>query len=130
MKKERKARLILYPRAAHVEKFHDILIKQKGVEGYHRKEMIQGSLDWVQTEIFEYNPFPGVFERAAAILFAYTINHAFLDGNKRTALMTSSFFFFLNGYNLNIPEDSPEFTVSIVEQAAKAETRLRKRSGG
>lgn len=80
--------------------------------------MIQGSLQWAETSVFDYDPYPGIFQRAAAILYAYSIDHAFLDGNKRTALMTSSFFFFLNGYTLNIPDDSPEFTVKIVERSA------------
>ncbi len=84
--------------------------------------MVQGSLDYAQTMVFGHDPFPGIFKRAAAILYAYTIDHAFLDGNKRTALMTTSFFFFINGYLFSIPDDSPEFTVSIVEAAAKEPT--------
>jgi death-on-curing family protein len=87
--------------------------------------MIQGSLDWAQTRVFEYDPYPGIFKRAATILYAYTIDHAFLDGNKRTALMTTSFFFFINGYTLNIPDDSPEFAVNIVERAAKEGTNVQ-----
>jgi len=72
--------------------------------------MVQGSLDYAQTMVFGHDPFPGIFKRAAAILYAYTIDHAFLDGNKRTALMTTSFFFFINGYLFSIPDDSPEFS--------------------
>jgi death-on-curing protein len=115
-------RPILYPPISYVEDFHNTLIKQRGEPGYHRKEMVQGSLDWAQTIVFGHDPFKGIFKRAAAILYAYTIDHAFLDGNKRTALMTTSFFFFINGYTFSIPDDSPEFTVSIVESAAKEGT--------
>lgn len=117
--KKIRERKILYPPASYVDEFHDILIKQKGEPGYHRKDMVQGSMDWAQTRVFEYDPFPGIFKRSAAILYAYTLDHAFLDGNKRTALMTTSFFLFINGYTLNIPDDAPEFAVSIVENAAK-----------
>jgi death-on-curing protein len=118
-------RPILYPPTSYVDEFHNILIKQRGTSGYHRREMVQGSLDWAQTRVFDYDPFPGIFKRAAAILYAYVMDHAFLDGNKRTALMTASFFFFINGYTLNIPDNSPEFTVSIVQMAARQGTLVQ-----
>jgi len=44
------------------------------------------------------------------MMYAYTTFHAFSDGNKRTALMSTSFFFHLNHYYLVITDDAPEFT--------------------
>ena len=32
------------------------------------------------------------------MMYAYVAFHQFSDGNKRTALMVTSFFFFLNGF--------------------------------
>lgn len=117
--KKTREKKILFPPASYVDEFHNILIQQKGDPGYFRKDMVQGSLDWAQLRIFGQDSYQGIFKRSAAILYAYTLNHAFLDGNKRTALMTTSFFLFINGYTLNIPDDAPELAVSIVENASK-----------
>ena len=46
------------------------------------------------------------FERAAAYLFYIARNHPFLDGNKRTALMSSLAFLGLNGQRLQAESDS------------------------
>jgi hypothetical protein len=61
-------RPILYPPVFYVDEFHNILIKQGGDPDYHKKEMVQGSLDWAQTRVFDYDPYPGIVNRAAAIL--------------------------------------------------------------
>src|SRR5207245_5852034 len=46
----------------------------------------------------------------AAMMYAYTTFHAYSDGNKRTALTSTAFFFFLNRYYMVITDDAPEFT--------------------
>jgi len=42
-----------------------------------------------------------VFEMAAAYLFHFARNHPFVDGNKRTALMSALVFLGLNGQRLD-----------------------------
>jgi len=46
-----------------------------------------------------------VFEQAAAYAFHICQNHAFLDGNKRTALAAALVFLDLNGIEINDPEE-------------------------
>ena len=46
-----------------------------------------------------------IFEMAAAYLFHIANNHPFVDGNKRTALMTGLVFLGLNGYELRADAD-------------------------
>ena len=41
---------------------------------------------------------PTVEELAAAYLFGIAKNHAFVDGNKRTAIVAAGAFLILNGY--------------------------------
>jgi len=41
---------------------------------------------------------PAVHELAAAYVFALARNRAFVDGNKRTAIVTAILFLHLNGY--------------------------------
>ncbi len=86
---------ILYPSSTHIEDFHSTLIKQRGETGYVSTGMVEGCLEWAKTEVFNFTPFPGLLKRAAAIMYAYITFHPFADGNKRTGLMTTSFFFFI-----------------------------------
>jgi death-on-curing protein len=116
---------VLYPSPAHVETFHDILIQQSGSSGHVWKDMVQGCLEWARREVYNYVPFPGVLNQASAILYAYITFHPFVDGNKRTALMTTSFFLFINGYRFNIADDSPEFTMGVAERSADSRNSPR-----
>jgi death on curing protein len=44
-----------------------------------------------------------VFQMAAALHISLVLNHPFVDGNKRTALMASVTFLGLNGYSIRRP---------------------------
>ena len=50
----------------------------------------------------------GIFAMAAAYLFHIARNHAFMDGNKRTALMCAYTFLKLNGYRITAGEAALE----------------------
>jgi len=56
-----------------------------------------------------------VFEMAAAYLFYLARNHPFVDGNKRTALMSALVFLGLNGQRL---EAEPETLYGLVDGMA------------
>jgi death-on-curing protein len=45
-------------------------------------------------------PYPDLFSKAAYLLESLIGNHAFLDGNKRTAITSSGLFLHINGYRL------------------------------
>ena len=51
--------------------------------------------------------------RASAIFYSFVSFHPFADGNKRTSLVATSFFLFMNGYQFDIPDDAPEFAKSV-----------------
>lgn len=44
--------------------------------------------------------YPDLFSKAAALLESLIGNHAFVDGNKRTAITAAGLFLRLNGYRL------------------------------
>lgn len=58
-----------------------------------------------------------IFHMAAAYLFHICSNHAFHDGNKRTAAVACLVFLDLNGYTLQAPEDEFEKLVWDVANA-------------
>lgn len=47
---------------------------------------------------------PSLFELAASYAYGIALNHPFLDGNKRTALMAAYIFLGRNGLRLTAPE--------------------------
>jgi len=53
---------------------------------------------------------PSVFELAASYAFGIARNHPFVDGNKRTALVSSFVFLDLNGYDANAAEEDAVLT--------------------
>lgn len=48
--------------------------------------------------------YPGLFDKAGVLLYGLTKNHPFVNGNKRTAFLSTSVFLLLNGYDLNMTE--------------------------
>ncbi|MDP9185308.1 MAG: type II toxin-antitoxin system death-on-curing family toxin, partial [Actinomycetota bacterium] len=44
--------------------------------------------------------YPTVHHKAAALFHSLTRNHAFINGNKRTAVLAAATFLKLNGYRL------------------------------
>ena len=57
---------------------------------------------------------PTIVEQAAAYLFHITNNHAFVDGNKRTAFDVMVTFLNLNDYDLNMTEKEAEQLITQV----------------
>jgi len=56
---------------------------------------------------------------AAAYLFHLCKNHAFVDGNKRTALAASEMILLMNGNRLSAPDDVIyELTISVADGTA------------
>ena len=98
-----------FPTTQDIEVFHDIAISQRGETGYVSKGLVKGALEWAMTDIYDFIPFPSLLLKAAAMMYAYTCFHPFADGNKRTALMATSFFLSLNACSFNIPDKAPDF---------------------
>jgi death-on-curing protein len=58
--------------------------------------------------------YPTVFAKAAALLQSICMNHAFTDGNKRTAWAGTKRFLWINGYHLTSnPKDAADFMVFV-----------------
>lgn len=62
-----------------------------------------------QATVFSADAYPTLLEKAAALLHSLTNNHPFLDGNKRTAWLSTVVFLRLNGHPARTEDgyDSP-----------------------
>lgn len=56
-------------------------------------------------EAFGVELYPSLVEKAAAYLFLLARNHAFVDGNKRTAFACANTFLLVNGARLTASDD-------------------------
>ncbi len=110
-----------YPKREDVERIHNVLIAVRGEKGYVSKGMIDACIEFARTDTHQIIPFPTLITRASAILYSFVTFHPYADGNKRTSLVTASFFLFLNGYSFDIPNDAPEFTKNVALRCLDSE---------
>jgi death-on-curing protein len=71
-----------------------------GIQGIRDKRLLESALAQPQMTIFGKYVCKNIFEMAAAYCYHIAKNHAFIDGNKRTALLVSLLFLKKNGYRL------------------------------
>jgi death-on-curing protein len=65
-------------------------------------------------EVFGAEQYPGIFQKAAVYIRNLIGDHAFVDGNKRTAVTVAAIFMSRNGYKLTAtPKELEDFAVSI-----------------
>lgn len=96
--------------ATFVQMLHAESIKLFGGEyGLRDQGLLQSSLAKSQ-HLHGYGGSPSLFALAAAYGYGLVRNHAFVDGNKRTALLAIRAFLFMNGYTF-IPDQVETVTV-------------------
>lgn len=73
------------------------------------KFMNENSLSWVldaiQYPLFDINRFPTISEKAAALAWTIIDGHVFIDGNKRTGMISLDTFLRTNGFYLAVSDD-------------------------
>ncbi len=66
--------------------------------------------------------YPDIFLKAVAIMHSILKNHAFVDGNKRTAYSSCGIFLKINGYQLqNMHKESLEFALNVENNTLELE---------
>lgn len=66
--------------------------------------------------------YPSLHQKAAALFESLARNHAFLDGNKRTALLATAMFYRRNGWTLHGSEgELVELTLAVATGALDLE---------
>jgi death-on-curing protein len=85
-----------------------------GSDGIRDENLLESALARPQN-LFAYGQ-PDIFALAASYAFGIAKNHAFIDGNKRTAFMAAYVFLARNGWELRAPE--ADVVVTMVALAA------------
>ncbi len=73
-----------------------------GAEGVRDPGLLESALEKPKQRFFYSEP--SIYELATAYASGIVKNHAFVDGNKRTAFLTAYVFLGVNGYELDAEE--------------------------
>ena len=74
--------------------------KYGGSHGIRDIGLIQSAVARPQSSFGGEDSIRRIFDKAAALFHSLMFNHAFVDGNKRTAMVSTARFLFMNGYEL------------------------------
>jgi death-on-curing protein len=64
----------------------------------HDFGLLESAVMRPQTTVFGEDAYPTVLDKAGALMHSLARNHAFVDGNKRTAVVATLLFLEVNGY--------------------------------
>jgi death-on-curing protein len=67
--------------------------------------LLESALARPQATAFGEDAYPGIHEKAAALLHSLARNHALVDGNKRLAFAATIAFYGMNGVRLTFTND-------------------------
>lgn len=100
-----------------VLEIHEAVLKEfGGLEGIADERLLESAIAAPQASFGGKSPYRDIVEVAAAYLYFICRNHAFLDGNKRTAMAAAIVFLRLNGIE---PEpDSDDWENLVLDVAA------------
>lgn len=79
------------------------LAEHGGGTGIRDSGMLESALSRAENKL-AYGA-PDIFDLAAAYAYGIARNHPFVDGNKRTALVASFTFLYINGYAVTASQD-------------------------
>lgn len=97
---------------------HDDQIERYGgSHGIAKLDQLESAIMRPQSSFGGEDLHTDLFDKTAAIMHSLVLNHPFVDGNKRTATVTSVVFLELNGYQLLVGNDELiEMALNVVNK--------------
>lgn len=104
--------------ATQIVLIHDRIIAKTGGRLGVREPSLLSAIEAKPRASFDTKElYPSIHDKAAATFESICNYHAFVDGNKRTAIACLEYFLHLNGYNLTAsPKHKEQF---VIDTAAK-----------
>lgn len=85
---------------------HDRIINQVGgVQGIGDLALLHSGLERCKATYAGEDLYPNIYKKAAALLHSLIMNHAFVDGNKRTAYESTKRFLYVNYLRITADND-------------------------
>jgi len=94
---------------------HDHAIREFGGSfGLMNPGRLEASVVALRQTMFGEELYPDLFSKAAILFYLLVMNHAFVDGNKRTAALALIEFLERNGHTLDATNDELyQFTIDV-----------------
>ena len=99
------------------------LAEHGGSDGIRDERLLDSALAKPHN-VFAYADEPDIFRLAASYAFGIARNHAFIDGNKRTALVVSLTFLNRNGWEISASKEDLYFTFLHLAEGSLSEEEL------
>ncbi len=99
------------------------LAEHGGSDGIRDETLLDSALAKPHN-VFAYADEPDIFRLAASYSFGIARNHAFIDGNKRTALVVSLTFLDRNGWEISSSKEDLYFTFLHLAEGSLSEEDL------
>lgn len=110
---------------SEVEAIHtDVIANFGGSLGIRDEGLLESALAQTQASFGGEFLHPTIYEQAAAYLYHISMNHPFIDGNKRTAFAVMDTFLRVNKYYLNLTNDQAYNLVLQLVQGDVSKTEL------
>jgi death on curing protein len=103
---------------------HNEQLSEHGGSDGMRDETLLDSALAKPLNVFAYADEPNIFRLAASYAFGIARNHAFVDGNKRTALVVSLTFLDRNGWDIVALKEDVYFTFLHLADGSLSEDGL------
>lgn len=104
-----------YLTSPQVLAIHDQMVKRfGGSHGVRDLGLVESAVERPKSTFDGVDLYPDIFLKAASLMHSLVTNHAFVDGNKRTAYSSCGVFLKLNGFKLqNMHKASLEFVMNV-----------------
>lgn len=92
-----------------------IVDASSGAHGIRDRKRLDAALAAQRQKVFGHSVYATIFEKAAVLMRGIIADHPFLDGNKRTGVMSALIFLNLNGYDTSKLTDKEleDFAVQV-----------------
>lgn len=95
----------------------DQIVRYGGTSGLRDLGLLESAIFRPQSSFGGEDLYSTVFVKAAALAHSLILNHPFIDGNKRTGVVSTLVFLEINGYSFNVIQDQ------LIEMAFKIATK-------
>ncbi|MCX6706280.1 MAG: type II toxin-antitoxin system death-on-curing family toxin [Candidatus Woesebacteria bacterium] len=84
---------------------YDQINRYGGSHGVRDFNLLISAASRLQATFGGFDLYPDVFSKAAALIHSLVLNHPFVDGNKRTAMVSTARFLFINDYVVKMSKE-------------------------
>lgn len=96
---------------------HDQIERYCGSHGIRDINLLISAIERPKSSFMGEDLYPTIFDKAAALMHSILLNHPFLDGNKRTSMVSASFLLHFNNWDLQVKQEE------LVEAALAVESK-------